>query len=214
MAGAAALAVIAVATRQPLPRNPVVWAHSAVVAVLLCVVPFLLFGWAEQHVDSALAGIYNATTPLMTTLVALAALPGERLTRAGLTGLAVGFAGVIVVLAPWQGLSGAIAAQVACLLATLCYGLSFVHLRRFVSPLGLPAVAAWGATRASTVTYLTPIVGVALGIVVLGEELSWHEPAGAVVVLLGMALVQAPSRRATAPASGAPGPSPRPAPAS
>ncbi|MFS8103864.1 DMT family transporter [Lentzea alba] len=251
VAGAAALAVIAVATRQPLPRSPVVWAHLAVVAVLLCVVPFLLFAWAEQHVDSALASIYNATTPLMTTMVAVVALPGERLTRAGLAGLAVGFAGVVVVLAPWQGpTGGAIGAQAACLLATLCYGLSFVYLRRFVSPLRLSAVAVttvqvgigaalmllaapfvattlvhltwpvvlsvtalgvfgtglayvwntnvvadWGATRASTVTYLAPIVGVALGVAVLGEQLSWNRPVGAVIVLLGMALLSRRERR-------------------
>ncbi|MFD4671292.1 DMT family transporter [Lentzea sp. NPDC058450] len=251
--GAAALAVIAAVTRQRLPREPVVWAHLTAVAVLLCVVPFLLFAWAEQHVDSGLASIYNATTPLMTMLVALVALPGERLTRSGLAGLAVGFAGVLVVLAPWQGSAeGTLAAQAACLAATSCYGLAFVYLRRFVSPLGLPTVAVttvqvgvgavlmlaaapfvaispvqlswrvvlsvtvlgvvgtglayvwntnvvagWGATTAATVTYLTPVVGVALGIVVLGERLSWHEPVGALVVLLGMALVQRRTGAAT-----------------
>lgn len=136
--GTAALAVIAAATRQPLRRSPAVWAHLAVVAVLLCVVPFLLFAWAEQHVDSGLASIYNATTPLMTTLVALVALPGERPSRVGLV---AGFTGVVVVLAPWQGVAGTITAQAACLVATFCYGLAFVYLRRFISPLGLPTVA-------------------------------------------------------------------------
>ncbi len=49
---------------------------------------------------------------------------------------------------------------------------------------------AWGPTRASTVTYITPVVGVALGILVLGERLTWNEPAGAVIVFLGILLVQ------------------------
>ncbi len=49
-------------------------------------------------------------------------------------------------------------------------------------------VGAWGAGRASTVTYLTPVVGVALGVLVLGEPLRWNEPVGGVVVLLGIAL--------------------------
>ena len=245
--GAAALLVISAVTRQRLPRGRAVWGHLTVVAVLLCVVPFLLFAWAEQHVSSGLASIYNATTPMMTMLVALAALPGERPTRARLAGLAVGFAGVLVVLAPWRGIAGGeVAAQAACLLATLCYGLAFVYLRRFVSPLGLPAVpvatvqvgiaavlmalaapfiattpvhltwpvvlsvtllgvagtglayvwntnvvAGWGATNASTVTYLTPVVGVGLGIAVLGEVPSWNEPVGALVVVLGIAVLQA-----------------------
>jgi drug/metabolite transporter (DMT)-like permease len=49
---------------------------------------------------------------------------------------------------------------------------------------------AWGPTRASTVTYITPVVGVALGILILGEELSWNEPVGALVVFLGILLAQ------------------------
>lgn len=49
-------------------------------------------------------------------------------------------------------------------------------------------VGAWGAGRASTVTYLTPVVGVALGVLVLGEPLRWNEPVGGLVVLLGIAL--------------------------
>lgn len=49
-------------------------------------------------------------------------------------------------------------------------------------------VGAWGAGRASTVTYLTPVVGVALGVLVLGEPLRWNEPVGGLVVLAGIAL--------------------------
>jgi drug/metabolite transporter (DMT)-like permease len=49
-------------------------------------------------------------------------------------------------------------------------------------------VQAWGAGRASTVTYLTPVVGVVLGVLVLGEHVRWNEPVGGLVVLLGIAL--------------------------
>jgi drug/metabolite transporter (DMT)-like permease len=245
-AGAVALLAVAAVTRQPLPRQPVVWAHLTVVTVLLCVMPFLLFGWAEQHISSGLASIYNATTPLMTAAVALAALPGERPTTAKVTGLLTGFAGVLVVLGPWRGPgSGDGLAQAGCLLATFSYGLAFVYLRRFVTPYRLQAtgiatvqvglgavlmlllapvyitgpvrlsgaviasiavlgvagtglaylwntniVAGWGATNASTVTYLTPLVGVVLGAVVLDEAISWNEPVGAAVVITGIALSQ------------------------
>jgi drug/metabolite transporter (DMT)-like permease len=244
--GALALGVVAALSRQRLPREPIVWAHLAMVAVLLCVAPFTLFAWAEQHIDSGLASIYNATTPLMTTLVALAALPAERPTRTKLIGLAVGFLGVLIVLAPWRILLGGdIVAQWACLLATLSYGLAFVYLRRFVSPRGLGAVpvaavqvglaaaimlvlapawittpatlswvvlaavsvlgivgtglayvwntnvvAGWGATSASTVTYLAPVVGVVLGVVVLGEALHWNEPLGGAIIIAGVVLAQ------------------------
>ncbi len=42
-----------------------------------------------------------------------------------------------------------------------------------------------GATTASTVTYLIPLVSTALGIAVLGEALTWNEPVGAALVLSG-----------------------------
>jgi drug/metabolite transporter (DMT)-like permease len=44
-----------------------------------------------------------------------------------------------------------------------------------------------GATTASTVTYLVPLVSTALGILVLGEALDWNQPVGAVVVLASVA---------------------------
>ena len=59
-----------------------------------------------------------------------------------------------------------------------------------------------GATTASTVTYLTPLVAIAVGALLLGESVTPNEPLGGLVVLLGVALAQgrlAVSRR------GAPG---------
>ena len=53
-----------------------------------------------------------------------------------------------------------------------------------------------GATVASSVTYLMPLVATVLGIVVLGERLHWYEPLGAAVVLAGVAVSQ---RRPTLP---------------
>ena len=47
-----------------------------------------------------------------------------------------------------------------------------------------------GAQIASTVTYLIPIFSTVLGVVVLSEGLSWNQPVGAAVVLLGVALTQ------------------------
>jgi drug/metabolite transporter (DMT)-like permease len=37
---------------------------------------------------------------------------------------------------------------------------------------------------------VTPVVGVALGILILDEHLSWNEPVGALVVLAGILLTQ------------------------
>ncbi|MBT1684814.1 DMT family transporter [Curtobacterium flaccumfaciens] len=64
-------------------------------------------------------------------------------------------------------------------------------------------VQAWGAGRASTVTYLTPVVGVALGVLVLGERVRWNEPVGGLVVLLGIALASGVLVRRREPAASA-----------
>jgi drug/metabolite transporter (DMT)-like permease len=69
-------------TRQRLPRDPRLWTHLGVVAVLVNAAPFTLFGFGEQRVSSVLAGIWNATTPLVTLLVTLSVLRQERPTRA------------------------------------------------------------------------------------------------------------------------------------
>ncbi len=47
-----------------------------------------------------------------------------------------------------------------------------------------------GSAISSSVTYLTPVVAVVAGIIFLGEGISWHEPVGAIVVLLGAAIAQ------------------------
>ena len=48
----------------------------------------------------------------------------------------------------------------------------------------------WGAARASTVTYLTPVVGVVLGVLLLGESVHWYEPAGGAIVVAGILVSQ------------------------
>lgn len=47
-----------------------------------------------------------------------------------------------------------------------------------------------GAVATSTVTYSMPIVATVAGVIFLREKLHWYEPIGAVVALLGIAMVQ------------------------
>jgi len=47
-----------------------------------------------------------------------------------------------------------------------------------------------GSSVASSVTYLTPVVAVFVGWLFLGEHISWHEPVGGAIVLLGAATSQ------------------------
>jgi drug/metabolite transporter (DMT)-like permease len=245
--GALTLGLFAALRRDALPRSLAVWGHMTVLAISFCVVPFLLFSWAQQYVTSGLASIYNATTPIMTAVMAGLLFRVERLKPVQIAGIVVGILGVMVIIAPWQGLdlNQSLIAQLAILGATACYGFSLAYMRRFVANSGMTALVfsflniglaavimailtpvialtpvaldpwiigsvlllgclgtgvayiwnqntlrAWGPTRASTVTYITPVVGVALGILVLGEHISWNEPVGAIVVFVGILLAQ------------------------
>jgi drug/metabolite transporter (DMT)-like permease len=51
-------------------------------------------------------------------------------------------------------------------------------------------LAQVGSAIGSAVTYLSPVVGVILGVIILNEELHWYEPVGAAVLLFGAAVAQ------------------------
>ena len=247
LAGSAVLLFIVRVTGGALPKDRAVWGHLLVMSVVANIIPFFLFAWGELRVTSGMAGILNGTTPLFTLFVALAALPEERWSPTRLTGLLLGFVGVVVVVGPWNGSSGAnaVSGQIACLAAAACYGVGFVYARRFLShrqipplslsaaqlslatvvmtvsaPFVLPGAADLtplvltsvillgavgtglayllfyrlindvGATSASLVTYLIPIVAVFLGVVVQADPLTWNIFAGAAIVVVSAALAE------------------------
>src|SRR5512135_2178032 len=135
-------------SRDPVPRDLRTWGHLFVGALLLSAGPFTLYAYGETQVSSVLAGIWNATTPLLTAAVAMLALPDERPTRARVAGLLVGFAGVLVVLGAWRGVGGhALLGNLACLAAATCYGLGFPYTRRHLA--GRPESVVSLARRSS-----------------------------------------------------------------
>ena len=72
----------------------------------------------------------------------------------------------------------------ASMLALGIFGSGFAYLWNF------KVMQIAGSAIASSVTYLTPVVAVIVGILFLGEHITWNEPIGAVVVLLGAAIAQ------------------------
>jgi len=65
-------------------------------------------------------------------------------------------------------------------------------------------IADIGATSASFVTYLIPVFGIALGAVVLSEDLGANTIAGAILVIGGIALAEFGKGRPTPPEAAAP----------
>ncbi|NUK54557.1 DMT family transporter [Streptomyces lunaelactis] len=56
-------------------------------------------------------------------------------------------------------------------------------------------VAEVGPTTGQMVTYFIPVIATAAGVAVLGEQLSWNTPVGALIVLAGAALTQSRPKR-------------------
>jgi drug/metabolite transporter (DMT)-like permease len=104
-----------------------------ILALLNNVLPFILFARAQKEIASGLASILNATTPIWGVVVAHVFTRDERMTPAKIAGLLFGFGGVVVMIGAdfLAGLGTGLAAQLACLVATLCYALAGVYGRRF-----------------------------------------------------------------------------------
>lgn len=229
-----------------LPPLGRVWLHFAFAAIVQNAIPFLLFGWGEQYIDSALAAILNGTTPLFTLLLAHMFTSDDRLTPTKTLGTFIGFSGLALLIGP--SLLGGVKATtwglIAVAVASLCYGIAIVYGRRnlrglpplvaptaqlllaalFVLPLSLVleqpfnlpapswpalgsllALGAFGtglafvvyyrimeqtsATYVSMVTYLVPVFGVILGVVILNEQLGWNAYLGCALILLGVMIV-------------------------
>jgi drug/metabolite transporter (DMT)-like permease len=67
-------------------------------------------------------------------------------------------------------------------LGTLGSGIAFA--------LNYQVVREVGSSTASTVTYLTPLFAVIVGLAFLGETLSWNEPVGGLLIVAGVAIAQ------------------------
>jgi drug/metabolite transporter (DMT)-like permease len=152
--GVAALALLPVValTGRALPRSPRVWGALFVLGGLNNVLPFALIILGEKQLDSGLASVFNATTPIFTALIAQVATRDEKLTAPRIAGIVLGLIGVVLLMGPsvLRGFSVTSAAQLACIGAAVVYGFGAVYARRFAA-LGLdPLVLSTGQLCSSS----------------------------------------------------------------
>ena len=141
--GAITLLTVVKVRKISLPKERSTWQKLWIVALLLNVVPGILFAFAQQYVTSVLAGIINATTPLMTMVFMLLLFKEQKLKGEQIIGLFIGAFGVMVVLGIWKGIGdNQLLGVLALLLAVSCYGFSFPFTIRNIVPLGLKPEAA------------------------------------------------------------------------
>lgn len=160
--GLAALALWAYAFATGLrpPRSAAVWLAFLIMGVLNNAIPFTLIVWGQTQITSGFASILNATAPLFTVVVAGLLLADERITPLKLIGVALGLAGVVLMIGPaaLDSLGADVLAQFAILGAALSYAFAGVFGRRFRMMGISPIVTASGQVTASTCVLTVVIV--------------------------------------------------------
>lgn len=150
--GALVLGALVAITHDRLPRDRSTWGHLTVAALIANAAPYLLFALGETRVDSSIAGVMNATTPLWTLTLAVAARHRESVRPAQVAGFVLGLVGCIVIFAPWN--SGTIDAlgTLFCLLAAI----SYIYMAHYLTPKDITptALAAAQLTAATGWTLL------------------------------------------------------------
>ncbi|ANK89968.1 MULTISPECIES: DMT family transporter [Rhizobium] len=246
IAGAILLAVLR-HRHVRLPRDRATWRLFVVQACLNSVIPFTLIAWAEQSVDAGLAVILNSATPIFTFLLTVSITRHEQATARKLFGVVSGLAGICLVIGveALGGLGESLMAQLAIILATICYAGAAIFSKNFrgldpavpaagslisgavilmpvslivdrpwgldpsaASVLALLALSAFSTALAFTIyfrlvqtlgsvgttsqAYLRVPIGVAIGIVFLGESLSPTAWIGLTCVILGVIAMTMP----------------------
>lgn len=139
--GAGALLAWSGIRRMPLSGSAKLWGLSFVFALFVNVIPAYLFALAETYVSSALAGVLNATTPMMTVIMTFLFFRDQRVSGNMILGIGIGFFGIVVLSGTlFEAQPGNAVFGIGTLLvATACYGFAFPFARRYITPSGLPA---------------------------------------------------------------------------
>lgn len=232
-----------------LPRDAATWRRFMFQACLNSVLPWTMIAWSERSVDAGLATILNSTSPIFTFFLTLAIAHQEFPSPRKLFGVMVGMGGIclIVGVQALSSLGEELVAQLAIVLATVCYAGAAVFSRGFkgldpiapaagsllcgaailvpasialeqpwmfspsvISMLALLGLAVFstafafviyfrliqtlGSVGTTAQAYLRVPIGVALGVLLLGERLSPTAWIGLGCVVVGVAAMTIPAR--------------------
>jgi len=149
-------------------RLPTSWRHWGLLAVIALTgncLPFFLISWGQQHVESGLAGILTASTPLFVLVMAHFLLHDEKFSLRHVGAFAVGFAGIVVLMGPDSlaalgGSTERLLAQLAILGGAMGYAAATVIARKLPATSAL--VTSAGVMLAASV-FMGPFVRAGIG---------------------------------------------------
>ncbi|MFI6785143.1 DMT family transporter [Micromonospora sp. NPDC050276] len=139
--GSAALLIACLTAGRRLPRDARTWGHLLVAAFFCNALPFAMFSIGQQTIDSGVAGVLNATTPLWSVLIGVLSKSERGIRPVRLGGLLLGFAGVVMIFAPWQ-LTGPVGwAALAIVVAAASYAVGFAYIGHHLVGRGIPTIS-------------------------------------------------------------------------
>ncbi|GAA4438951.1 DMT family transporter [Actinokineospora soli] len=154
--GALVLVALCYASGHRLPRDGRTWLHMTVGAVFANALPFTLFALGQQTVDSGVAGVINATTPLWQLVLGVALGSDRGLHPVRLGGLVLGFGGTVLIFAPWDaGLLGW--GALVILAAAISYAVAYAYIDRTMKGRGVAPIAM-SSTQLIAASVLTALV--------------------------------------------------------
>ncbi len=164
------------AARRPVERTD--YPRIGLLAITWVIVPFLAFPIAQQHIDSALAGMLIVLVPLFSTSIAMLLMRSLPRLRQGL-GILLGFAGAAAVSFPVARASPAAAWGVSLVVAaTILYGLSINLAVPLQQRYGAVPVMMRAIGIAAAITTPTGLVGL--------SGSSWSSGPTLAVIALGV----------------------------
>jgi drug/metabolite transporter (DMT)-like permease len=159
--GAVTLLAACLGSGRRLPRGRAVWGRVFVAAFFCNALPFAMFSIGQQSIDSGVAGALNATTPLWSLLIGLVRGSERPVRPSRLGGLLLGFAGVVLIFAPWRAAASGGWGALAVVVAAVSYAVGFTFMGRFLVGQGIPTISLSAAqlVAASALTAPTLLVG-------------------------------------------------------
>lgn len=115
--------------------------HFVVMALLATVLYYWAYAAGTARLLSSVSGVISGCIPLFSFLVAAIFLRHEAVTQRKLLGVALGLAGVLMIARPWQAMAIDQHGVWLMIAGSLCIGVSFVYAKKFLSDLGIPALA-------------------------------------------------------------------------
>ncbi len=116
-----------------LPKDAATWRRFLFQACLNSVIPWTLIAWAERALDAGLATILNSTSPIFAFFLTLALTRHEPASMRKLFGVVAGMAGIclIVGVQALAGIGEQLVAEIATVVATICYAGGAIFSRGF-----------------------------------------------------------------------------------